>query len=230
MASEPVLLLTATIDPKGCYYLKRRSVSKRLVDYEAALSRWIESGAVSKIIWCENSGYCLDSIHDIVNATSRQRRQRIRVQSFEGNTYPRRLGKGFGEMGIISHAMSTNPARDPHQLIIKVTGRYYVSNLPAILAAVEAGEHADIVCNLNDADQTADSRCFLARREFITAHLLPRHSLINDSKGVYFEHVLAAAVLSSVKHGLRWRPFPAEPRIEGISGTLNLPYATPALR
>ena len=222
MASERVLLLTATIDPKGCYYLKRRSVSKRLGDYEAALSRWIESGSVSRIIWCENSGYCLDSIHAIVNASRRQH-EPIRVQSFDGNTYPRRLGKGYGEMGIISHAMSTNPACGPDQLIIKVTGRYFVSNLKVILDEVEAGEHADIVCNLDGERQMADSRCFLARRQFFAAHLLPRRGLINDSKGVHFEHVLAAAVFSAVKQGLRWRPYPVEPRVEGISGTLNLP-------
>ena len=146
------------------------------------------------------------------------------VHSFQGNSYPRHLGKGFGELNIVREALTILPEK---ALIVKITGRYYVRNLHRIVRAIKKRGPADIVCNMNEERTMIDPRVFAATPEFFRSFVLPLHDKINDMEGVYFEHIVAQAAQTAMDCGRKWSPMPYYPIIEGISGTIDKPYKLP---
>jgi hypothetical protein len=146
------------------------------------------------------------------------------VHSFQGNCYPRNLGKGFGELNIVREALTILPE---HALIVKITGRYYVRNLRRIVRAIEAREPADIVCDVNKEMNLIDPRVFAATPEFFRSFVFPLQGKINDSEGVYFENIMTQAMQTAIDCGRKWSPLPYYPIVEGISGTSGKPYTLP---
>jgi hypothetical protein len=163
---------------------------------------------------CENSGYDLTSLRGFAAAG-------VRFLSFFGNDHPRHLGKGYGEMSIIKRALKDVQRGD---LVVKVTGRYYVRNAGTLIGYIRSHPDCEIFCNLSADGLSADSTIFAGSPRFIEEHLLVRQNLIDDTAGVYFEHVLAAAVREAVGHGLCWAPFPEASYIEGVSASTNRSY------
>jgi hypothetical protein len=71
----------------------------------------------------------------------------------------------------------------------------------------------------------ADSRVFAFAPDFFEERLEPLHPLIDDSNGVYFEHVLARAIHAEMADGGGWLPLPVDPVIIGRGGTSGKTYA-----
>ncbi len=190
----------------------------RLRDYEGALSGWLASGSVSQIVFCENSGHELGSLRRIAAA-----HPAIDVEFLALQDDPSALtrGKGYAELGIITRALVQSRLLAASPLLLKCTGRLRVQNAARVLREVATGEF-DIMCTLKRRGRFADSRLFAATPAFIREHLIPRANQINDSTGVYLEHVLARAVRGAADNGATWRPFATRPRIAGISGTRGL--------
>jgi hypothetical protein len=59
---------------------------------------------------------------------------------------------------------------------------------------------------------------------FIHNYLLNYQDTVNDSKGIFFEHILCRASLKAIADGYVFRPMTEFPRINGVSGTFNTPY------
>ena len=184
--------------------------SVRLKDYGRALNRWLSDATFESIVFCENSAYDLSILRRVAG-------DRVQFLSFSGNEYPRHLGKGFGEMLILGHALSVIPFRED-DLIVKVTGRYFVRNAHALVSYMRDQQDCEVFCNLY-ADGTAESRIFAASARFFKEHLLVLRERVNDTAGVYFEHVLAAAVGGAIQDGVHLASLPETPDIVGISGT-----------
>lgn len=219
------MLLTATIDPGNIAMVARRDPRQRLDDYKKALQIcWLSNQLPIDVVFCENSNFDLADIRNLCARRTIPGCQ-IETMSFDGQQYPPHLGKGFGEIGIISHALRHSEfLRDGNPLIVKVSGRLAISNIRKLLRMVQARPDFDISCDLRGNLQWADSRIFIARADFLRAYLVPMQALADDSRGITFEHVLGRATHRAIGDGLRWAPIVCTPDIQGISGTSGIQY------
>src|ERR1035438_513651 len=189
-SSQPWLVLTATIDPRGMVLTVRSDPRVRLNDYEQSLRQWLHLDAFHTIVFCENSNANLGVLQDLVAQENRKSKS-VRFIAFDGNGHPPHLGKGVGEMNILSHLLATLTP-PPNKPLVKVTGRYQVPNARQLCDLLAADPLADVVCNFFDFDALmADSRVFAATPEFLRSYLLPLQHTVNDTGGRFFEHALA---------------------------------------
>jgi hypothetical protein len=121
-------------------------------------------------------------------------------------------------MEIIRHALEFTPDLTPEQMIIKVTGRFRARNGTKLMQKF-AETDVDISCMLYENLTYANSVLFGITVDCANTHLLSRQDKLDDLKGVWFEHILAAAVHSTLLAGGRWSPLPYEPSLYGISGS-----------
>ncbi len=211
-----ILLLTATINPNNMIFLKRDDSLQRMKDYVKSFQKWISFyKELHKIVICENSGYDLSPFLKIKNQYSNK--VDINVLSFEGNKYPRELGKGYGEAGIINYFLNNFKKLQDYDYIVKVTGRLFVRNFKQLISVINL--NPDISGIINKNLNYADSRIFLARPEIFQKYFFKMEDEINDSVGIFFEHVLARRIIKALAYKYRFEVFPELPHIIGINGT-----------
>lgn len=227
MKNEIVVLLTATIDPKGVLFMQRNSPEVRERDYLEALRLWVEKTDL-KIIFCENSGYSLDKIRHAVSELSGER-ARVEVLQFYGQNFPREYGKGYGELLTIRHAIETSEFSKTAKYLIKINGRYFVDNIESIVKPLEASPRSHVMADLSRNLLWGDSRVFAFTPDFVSRYLLKYQSQLNDQIGCYLEHLLAKAIHAFMADGGNWIPLPERPRIVGYSGTSNKLYQSSRL-
>jgi hypothetical protein len=216
---EPVLLLTATVDPGACVMTARADPAQRLEDYRSALRGWIASRSFTRIVWCESSRWPLSAFADL-QAMAADAHIALDLVSYFGQDFDMTLGKGYGELGIIQHAIDHVPAlADDRAVIVKVTGRYVVPNIAPLLRLLQASAPPAFICDLRNDLTVADSRIFAATRSAMRTYLTPLRSLANDSAQVFFEHLLARAVHAAMGAGLAWRMMPMVPDVIGIGAS-----------
>ncbi|HEX9083958.1 MAG TPA: hypothetical protein VF836_04395, partial [Gemmatimonadaceae bacterium] len=164
--SPVVLLLTATIDVRGVAFTKRTDPVVRLGDYKRALRSWLGNPRTPPIVFAENSAHPLDELRSIADKEN-PFRHRVDFLSFDDNSYPRSLGKGFGELRIVRYAIDHSDLIGPGTFVIKVTGRYYVENIEALIRCAELSGEADVFCDLRGNLTWADTRVFCATSAFL---------------------------------------------------------------
>lgn len=217
------VVLTSTIDPKGVAFMQRSDPDVRLADYKAALRRWVADPWARNIIVVENSGYSLDALKRIVDEGSFGRN--IEFLSFDGQDFPRHLGKGYGETLALTHVMEHSRQLRETTRFLKINGRYYVPRLGRILSDMTT--ETQIFCNLNKKMTFSDSRFFGGDLAFLR-RVCTEGLQVNDQEGVWFEHVLARSVLRGVADGLTWRFISTLPNIQGSSATTDRAYVESA--
>ena len=211
-----LLLLTATIDPKGMILTARQSPVERLKDYRASLHRWLKrKNLFARIVLCENSGYPIPK--DLKGEFNRVGGDLLVIFQFDGNNYPRFRGKGYGEAKIIEYVVDNFQRIDDYDYVVKCTGRLYVPNISRILKTLDKGP--DIACSLTKNLHIADSRLFAARPEVMKILIQGFAEEVNDTAGVYFEHVLARRIAELVSKGYRFSPWNELPYYMGVSGS-----------
>lgn len=219
------ILLTATIDPKGVVFVKRSDPVVREKDYVDALRKWMQTPF--PVIFSENSSYKIDSIANIAkNAT----RKSIEVLRFDGQHFPGEFGKGYGELLNIRHAVRHSKFIGESSHVIKISGRYFVENIQDIARALSYSKDVYVMADLQKNLTWADSRVFAFRPPFVFDYLSKFQDLLNDSAGIYMEHILSRAVLSAISGGHKWVPLPRRPIIVGYSGTSDTPYKSSGIR
>jgi len=213
------VLLTATINPAGVVYTKRNDALTRENDYKEAMKLWLNKTPYH-IIFCENSGYDLSSIKENMDLYS----DRCECLSFAGNNFPGGLGKGYGEMLIFKHVLSNSKLFYESEFIVKVTGRYFIRNITDIVDNLRKERNIYISADLKRGLTFADSRIFFSSPSFFSDFLIKKAELVNDAAGIYFEHILANAVLEAIIGGYKWMPLPYRPVVVGYSGTDNIKF------
>ena len=213
----PCLLLTATIQVKNdMVFTARKDTISRLQDYKQALTLWLAHPEVQSLVLVENSGSDLSELREIASRTPEKT---VEFLSFTAPPFDGALGKGYGEMICLEHALKHSRllARSPQ--FIKATGRYYLANASRFLRYVQAQSQTDVICDLLLNLTWADSRVFAGSTDFLRTLLFPLREQINDSQGINFENILARAVHVCMARGGSWAepPFPLE--IQGISGS-----------
>jgi len=217
------LLLTATIDVRGVPSLARSDPLERLSDYRWALERWVRCRAIDSIVFVENSGYDTESLQGVAREPTATN---VEFLSFDGQNFPRNLGKGFGETLNLEHALdrsATLASNDGDWLIMRSNGRNYVENIDVLAEALRGS--TDILCDFKELLTWGDGRVLGGTVTFFRDYVCPYGRGVNDSNGYYFEHALARAIHRGMADGLVWRPFPERPRLRGFSGTSNRDYA-----
>ena len=227
------ILLTATINTRATVFVQRRDERLRFNDYKLALLKWIATPGISQIIFCENSGYDIGPLIDMATEANRDHRSIVFV-SYESRPEEGARGKGYCELGLISHVIHSMALSDGDRFL-KVTGRYYVRNILSVIRNITAFEDADVLsCPIisipghirGQTQQWVASECFYCSVTFLRSFFLPRREEIDDTLGVCFEHILASAISSAANAGLSLITFDHPPELMGISGTDNLPRLT----
>lgn len=196
----PLVVLTATIDPFGCNYLVRAEPDVRREDYLASLRLWMATPF--PVLMVENSGAEASAIQSMAAKDP----ERVEFLQFEGNRYPRHLGKGYGEMEILRYALEHSRLLKEHSVMAKVTGRLFIANYELL-------QEGDWLC-----ERGHSSKVFVCETSFIP-ELLKTQEGLDDSQGVYFEHAYASA-----RRGFPFVRFSKQPIFCGHSGTSGRAY------
>jgi hypothetical protein len=164
----------------------------------------------------ENSGSDLSELAEIAK---RLPEKNVEFLSFKAPKFDGSLGKGYGEMICLQHAIEHSQLLARSRQFVKVTGRYYMTNATRFLLFVEGRRETEVICDMLLNLTWADSRVFAGTADFLRTYLFPLRDEVNDSQGSNFEHVLARAVHACMANRGSWAepPFPLE--LQGISGS-----------
>lgn len=206
--------------------MQRSNPLVRENDYINSLKRWVNDTNYS-IIFCENSGYDIEKIKEIFKSCINRKTE---VLQFDGQDFPRELGKGYGELSTIRYAIQHSKLIEKIDYLIKVNGRYFFKNIDVITKILSKDNDIYVMADLKRNMTWADSRIFAFKSSFVINYLSKYQDMLNDSKGFYLEHALARAIHFAMSDGYKWLPLPCKPIIIGYSGTFNTPYRTSKLR
>jgi len=216
MDARHVLLLTATVAPGDTPDLRLRDPSQREGHYLDALARWCGAlPPVWAIVVAENSSWPPSRFTEVGERFGR------RVDVLECADRGSREGKGVGEAGLLDDFAECELAQSC-DWIFKCTGRLYVDNIDKCLPALDRGGGVcgAIVPSLNHMD----SRFFGASRSVFHSYFTNMGNEIREDDGVFFEHIAARRMLSSLAAGNAFRPFETLPYIVGRSASLDASY------
>jgi len=221
-----ILVMTATITPRGSPELARTDPALRLADYTEALRFYI--GHLGKvldgIVFVENSDSDISSLRDLVDAHQAADKVEF-IANYGIHSYPGR-DRSYGEFKILDRAMAESAlveAAGDAAVIWKVTGRYVVSNLPRMIAT--APENFDFYGDLRTRPIAWADLRFIAwtKRGY---DLLLRN--LADTLGedprepVMFRYLKGKLSDLSLRVVPRYR---REPLIEGVRGWDNRHYS-----
>lgn len=207
---KPLILLTGCINPMGMSFTKLQNPEVRRKQYIEAIKFYLTT-TNNNIVFVENSG--ID-----ISGEFKELDTRLEIHTFSNNDYNKNLGKGYGEMIILDYAFKNSTLLQSASSICKITGRYKILNIVGILQSYHDA-NCEIMADLPKRLTYGDSRIFIAEKAFFLNFLLPSVDLVDDSKGIYFEHVLCRCVLYALMEKYSYLPLKYKPRIVGQSGT-----------
>lgn len=211
------ILLTASIDPLGRAFVERSDPRVREQDYIGAIKTLL-CQVENPIIFCENSGYPLDAIKA---ALSVRGEGQYEVLQFPGQDFPPSLGKGYGELGILAHAVQHSALLQQAPRFMKITGRYIVRNVTTMLAEAALVPAAVVVAWPLAGVRTFTAN-FVATPSFVRTRLEPLRDRLNDTKKIDLEIVMTEALQCARDVGEVVAYFKTQPIVTGISGTWNV--------
>ena len=220
-STRSVFLLTATINPRSTLLLKRRDPAQRESDYLRVLSRLLETTNIP-IVWCENSGYPLIHVHEAFTSVPSSR---LEILQFESQSDPSR-GKGAGELEIEQYAFKHSILLKNAEYVLKLTGRYYVENLAALLTPLNGPRSPFALADFRDGARYTFSGFFVGVPAFFKKYLFYQADFLDDSKSQTMEIALYQALSKAQMDGEYCEHFPESPHISGISGTWNVAMDT----
>lgn len=214
--SRIVILLTACVNPKEMAFTKLQDVQERIFQYKNALRFYLENTDFNIVI-VENTLYDLG--FDIDS-------NRVEYLTFDGNNYDKSLGKGFGEALIIDYALNNSFFLNDADYIIKITGRLQVENIIKIIKYLKLNDFNlgnTVFSNITWDMKFCYSYFFIANKIFLNTFLELKND-INDSKSIYFEHVLMNSIINWKKSNNNFLVLKFPILINGISGSTGEKY------
>lgn len=208
-----VILLTACVNPNGMILTKLNNQKLRLNQYKSSIRFYLEN-TDKQIIVVENTGY--DFSNDFTQYISKQR---LECLTFNGNNYNKSLGKGYGESLIIDYALKNSQFINKDNAIVKITGRYIVSNIIEILSLIKDESYAYVNISRIKGNFLCDSRLFAAPITFFTNYFFSYQERLNDSNGFYFEHALYHSIKQWVTNKNKFKEFRYPFIFNGVTGS-----------
>lgn len=213
---DTLLFLTACVHPKGMAQTALQDGDVRLRQYLDAIRFYLDEYSY-KILVVENTEVDLSPYFQ-----KEIEQGRLECMTFDGNSFDRSLGKGYGEGLIINYAFSHSQFIKECKFLIKVSGRHRVLNLASIMKASEwfLNKKEDlVVCEINPAKNFARSDCYIASKSFYRRYLNEGLLHCDDSKDVWFEHILYKSIVQACKAGFQFLYIPFALDQRGDSGT-----------
>jgi hypothetical protein len=230
MKSKPVvLLMTATITPPdNCPDLARNDPALRMRDYITALSFYLNVPPqyCDRIIFAENSDTNLEPLKSILK--SNHYNKQVEFISFpQGNNYPPKYGKGYGEMLLIDYAMDNSRILSKDDFIWKATGRLILNNFNAMIRTSPVDY--DVYCDLHNGykllrlEHFFDPRFYAFTRKGYDAYFRPHTDKL---RGAHIEHYFHDVLSRRLNDGKIIPRFKKVPMIRGIVASSNDNYFT----
>lgn len=160
-----------------------------------------------KVVFLENSGYDLHQDPDFDAFVSDERFSLFRYDHHPDTS----RGKGFQEFYMLDRYVRD----DLHTpMLVKVTGRYLVRNIAAMLR----GMQGPLTIDLHRKTRVAITSVFAAERHLYLDHLAGAYQEACDVEGRFIEHVIYEKVATTQLAQVT-RLLPYNPRLEGVSGS-----------
>jgi hypothetical protein len=224
---EFVLLLTASINPKGMPGVSQPDPEDRANTYLECLTYYLGSDSrVRKIVVAENSGWPLDRFQELIalhNPTSKE----VELISLDYNNYPREKGKSYGELLLIDKALHASQLAKSSKYIGKMTGRNLLLNMTKVLEKIP--RDFELFCDIrdhnfyqllgmSDCGHHCDSRFFVFTHQFHELHLRGAYSLLPFENGYTIEGLLYDLVKAHEDSEPIIKRFRVEPEYRGSAG------------
>lgn len=212
-----VILLTSTVKPFIISKWYNATCEQRKKEYITAILFYLKKFHYPVVI-VDNSNY--DFNQDIANNSKFEALHYIASDHAT-------LGKGYGECEILKYAVNNSRFLKDADQIIKITGRLVIQNLQNLLS--HANNMSSVYCDSDIHFSFPRSYLFFCPPKFLIDEIFPRHNMMNDSEGVYFERVLGMAIKEwrTKKGGFHQFVYPI--CIEGHPGETIVPYKLPGI-
>jgi len=132
------ILLTTTVivQPHKCY-LYQTNPQERLNDYLKAITNWLNNTKLN-IVVVENSGYTFNELSDLLSLhNNRFELIRFNESDLEDAHFLRNNNsKGSSEVYSINYAFNNSKLLQNSKFIIKITGRYFISEFEDYLSKI----------------------------------------------------------------------------------------------
>lgn len=211
------ILLTACINPDGMSYTTLQDPLRRKEQYIQALSFYLEK-TDCKIVFVENTNTDLSNLF-----RSYIEEGRLEYYTFNGNNYPKHLGKGYGEGKILAYAMLHSAFIRKSDYIVKITGRLVITNISSIINSRVLKCNNNILRFDYHSVNTVSTVCFVCTPEWLSNYIISYIDRLDDSKGVIIESLFYKQI-KSTQLPIHLFPFTVPPQIDGISGTTSEKY------
>lgn len=210
--SNVLLFLPACIEPlPNVFGLTRVNHYDRLMDHVKAIKFWIKTKPDCKILMVDNSNFSKKKLMKLIPNFNFH----IQYLAYDGRRDSLKKGTGRGEIEIFKYAYDNSEIFRNADLIIKCSARYSFTNVSKLIKLKDF----DLVGNFKNHLSFMDSRVFAFKPSFFIEHFYPLKKEIDDSKGIYFEHVLAISAHSMLSNPKKkWTNIPFPLIVYGISG------------
>ncbi|WP_455664229.1 hypothetical protein [Phocaeicola sp.] len=217
MENKYVVLLTACVDPKGMSYTYLVDNNVRKQQYMTALFFYLQKTSYP-IVFCENTLCDFSNLFvDYVNIG------RLEYLTFDGNNFDKSKGKGYGEVEILEYAFNNSYFLKDADMVVKITGRLQCVNINFLLKVNRLIVCPVIQTNyISGKNKMMDSKIVIAPADFFKDELISRKKMLNDSIGVFFEHILFLSICEQKRY--IFLPFVIIPNIIGQSGSTGTVY------
>lgn len=214
-------IITGTIKPSAqMVQLVIRDEKERLRQYQEGLKALLDTGAFSKLIFCENSNYGTEKLNCLVE-DAKQKGIDLELLSFQGDTENTCIhGKGYGEGEIMEYVFSNSRLIQGETYFVKITGRLKVDNAKELVNRILKDRTYFNIPNRTIKD-FYDTRVYgMPIQQFKTLFLNAYHQVM-DGEGTFLEIVYTKILQDN---GIKVYNFPKYPRIKGVSGSGGIEY------
>ena len=105
----------------------------------------------------------------------------LEMLSFDGNSYDKSKGKGYGEALIIKYAIENSAFLSKALMVAKITGRHKYKNISRLMKACNANNTVYTVSSYEEA--WVDSKLIITPPKFLKDYFLPYMEKLNDTDG-----------------------------------------------
>ncbi len=211
--SAPIvtLLMTATVAPASGMRTTLANPDARRDEYIRAVRyyRDLIGRGIDRIVFVDNSHSDLSAFRAVTDGYP------ITLLSYQGISYPSSYGYGYGEMALVQHAMDHVPDL-AEGVVVKVTGRYRVTNLARVVRSVRGVDFAGDIWNRRRP--WLDMRVMMWTKRGYDALLRDSYLLLRDDENrLPPEMILSRHILASQDVPVRTY-LTVDPIVHGVRG------------
>lgn len=220
---DPLLVLSATIEPCGVPQLALADPALRRRQYLDAVMYWLRAFKGHRLVFVENSGADLSEFQALAAAANGV----LEIIGLPNEPYPPSLGKGYGEFRMIDAAVTQSRLMRDASHFAKITGRLTVRNMPnmwrRLPPAFDLIADAFPIAHEPNGGRT-DSRLVFFSTAFYREQATGLYQTMNDAGYFFAEHAIWRLMQTAPPSARIFTRLPVEPAWQGTSGTYGADY------